>query len=116
MAQVPPDFPSVGHEGALPGAQEKYAARHIDGKFVVGLTDDELRERFEECSNIVAQLAPLFLDELRRFPNFDEARHLTRLRNGIRAKRWAITSAEVDWMVEQVRAQTLTENGPKATS
>jgi len=115
MVQVPPSFPATGHQGTLPGAQVKYTAREIDGKFVVGLTNEERFNRYEECLNIVRQLVPLFHEQLQRHPDFDEARHFARLRNGLRAKQWRVTNAEIDWMVDQVRRQTIaSEAAPPA--
>lgn len=53
---VPDDFPHDPFPAALSGAQPKVAARLIDGKYVVGLTEDERRGRYLMCHDLVEQL------------------------------------------------------------
>ncbi|CAE6895246.1 hypothetical protein R69927_05054 [Paraburkholderia domus] len=45
MMRVPDDFPRDAAPAALAGAQPKLAARMINGRFVVGLTEEERMER-----------------------------------------------------------------------
>lgn len=42
---VPEDFPHDPVPAAIAGAQMKFAAREVDGRYVVGLTEDERRGR-----------------------------------------------------------------------
>ncbi len=53
---VPDDFPRHPFPASLPGAQPKFSARLIDGRYVVGPTEDELIARFLMCSDLVDQL------------------------------------------------------------
>ncbi|OYU44721.1 MAG: hypothetical protein CFE44_11435, partial [Burkholderiales bacterium PBB4] len=50
---VPEDFPRDPFPAALAGSQMKLAARLIDGRYVVGLTDEERYGRFLMCSDLV---------------------------------------------------------------
>ena len=55
---VPEDFPWDPFPASLAGAQMKVAAREIDGKYVVGLTEDERRGRYMVCLDLVPEGHP----------------------------------------------------------
>jgi hypothetical protein len=54
---VPFDFPRNPFPASLSGCQPKVAARFIDGRYVVGLTDAELEGRYICCADLVEQLS-----------------------------------------------------------
>ncbi|MEQ5840456.1 hypothetical protein N0A02_13570 [Paraburkholderia acidicola] len=49
MRHVPDDFPREPYDASLAGSQPKFAVESIDGKYCVGLTDEELLERSRGC-------------------------------------------------------------------
>lgn len=53
---APDDFPRSVTASTLPGTQPKFLARKIDGRYVVGLTKEELHERWAYCEDLVQQL------------------------------------------------------------
>ncbi len=54
--QVPDDFPSPQHLGAVPGAQAKFLAVEYQGRFYSpGCTPPELYERWQHCMHLVPQ-------------------------------------------------------------
>ena len=57
---VPDDFPRDVTPASLSGAQPKLAGRLIEGKLVVGLTEDERRERWDICEDLAQQLVGHF--------------------------------------------------------
>ncbi|MFK0378362.1 hypothetical protein [Pandoraea sp. NPDC090278] len=56
-AQVPDDFPRDVTIPVVPGYQPKIGARRVDGKYIVGYTNEELQERYDECVRMAGQLA-----------------------------------------------------------
>ncbi len=56
VQSIPADFPRQGSLSAVAGAQPKLLARKIDGKFVAGLTQEELHARHDNCADLVEQL------------------------------------------------------------
>lgn len=56
MIKVPDDFPRDVAPAGLAGAQPKLAARMINGRFVVGLTEEERLERWQICEDLAQQL------------------------------------------------------------
>lgn len=53
---IPKDFSKITEIAALGGAVAKFSAREIDGKYVVGNTDAEHRERYLACCSLVSDL------------------------------------------------------------
>ncbi|MDP1680980.1 MAG: hypothetical protein Q8L39_04310, partial [Burkholderiales bacterium] len=53
---VPEDFPHDPFPATLAGAQPKVSAREVDGRYVVGLTEEERRGRYLMCADLVYQL------------------------------------------------------------
>ncbi|MFL9910342.1 hypothetical protein [Paraburkholderia sp. RL17-337-BIB-A] len=57
MRPVPDDFPREPYGTSLAGSQPKLAVRSADGQYRVGLTDEELLERYGACEDLAEQLA-----------------------------------------------------------
>ncbi|PRX84133.1 hypothetical protein B0G73_1611 [Paraburkholderia sp. BL25I1N1] len=66
--QVPEDFPRNVTPASLPGAHPKLAGRLIDGKFVVGLTEEERFERWDICEDLAQQLIGVARKEASKYP------------------------------------------------
>lgn len=54
---IPDSFPRGGAQGAVPGAQPKFLARLIEGRYVCGATDDEVRIRYLICADYVTRMS-----------------------------------------------------------
>ncbi|MET3243475.1 hypothetical protein ABIE53_000220 [Burkholderia sp. OAS925] len=103
MRNVPDDFPRDVTPASLPGAQPKLAARLIDGKFVVGQTDDERFERWQICEDLAQQLVAKARQDAAKYPHHSREVTLQRIRRAIEGKGW-VRAVEVDWLVERLRA------------
>lgn len=103
MSKVPEDFPRVVPDVTMPGAQLKFAAREIDGRFVVGLTEEELCERWEYCEDLAQQLAARtqrkkaagLISDLDVFYKETEQR--------VRGQGWDLSNDEVVWLMNRMR-------------
>lgn len=102
---IPEDFPRDPYPGALPGAQEKLLARLINGRFVVGLTEEELEERYDACIDLVKQLVPYCLRKQSENPSWTAAEVLRRVDAGLQAKKWGQSRAEIRWTVNRLAAE-----------
>jgi hypothetical protein len=104
MKDVPDDFPRGHHAPTVPGAQPKFIARKIDGRYVVGLTEAELHDRWAYCEDLAQQLA---IRTLRKraaglAPDLDAFYCETERR--VRGQGWDISNEEVIWLMKRTRA------------
>lgn len=104
---VPDDFPRDPFPAALSGAQVKFSARKIEGRYVVGLTDDERKARFLMCSDLVEQLICYVQRKQRERPDLTRAALLNQVDIGIRRKGWDLGGSEYDWIMVRLRAKLL---------
>jgi len=103
---VPADFPTTGNElGAVSGVQPKLLARAIDGKFVVGLTAEELYARFDNCSDLVEQLTAYCIRKLAEQPGRPVEELLLQVRLAAESKGWDVSPAELDWIMSKLALQ-----------
>ena len=100
---VPDDFPRDVTPASLYGAQPKLAGRLINGKFVVGQTDDERYQRWEVCEDLAQQLVAKARKDAAKYPQHSREVTLQRMRRAIEAKGW-VSVVEADWLVERLRA------------
>lgn len=103
MADVPVDFPRGCTAPTVPGAQPKFMARKIDGRYFVGLTESELHERWVFCEDLARQLA----ERTRRkvaaglVTDFDAFYRETEYR--VRGQGWGLSNDEVIWLMKRTR-------------
>ena len=102
---IPEDFPRDPFPAALPGAQIKFTARKIDGRYVVGLTEEERRERYEACLDLVEQLVVYTERKHREMTNLTMDELLDKFDRDIRLKDWGLSGVELDWVMKQLRAR-----------
>jgi len=100
---VPGDFPRCPFPSALPGAQPKYIAREVGGKYVVGLTDEELQERYDVCKLLLEDLVTYARRKRIQRPEWSMLDILERIRAGVRSLESGFSEAEIEWLAEQVR-------------
>lgn len=104
---VPDDFPRDPFPAALAGSQMKFAAREIDGRYVVGLTDDERQARFLMCSDLVEQLVGYAQRKQRERPDLTLPALLDSIDLSMRRKGWRLGGSEFDWIMVRLRAKFL---------
>lgn len=105
--KVPDDFPSDPFPAALTGAQPKVAARLIDGKYVVGLTEDERRGRYLMCQDLVEQLTDYAQRKRTERTDLTLPALLDAIDVSVRKKGWEVADIELDWIMGRVRARFL---------
>jgi hypothetical protein len=104
---VPEDYPRDPHPSALSGAQRKFSARLIDGRFVVGLTEEERRERYVFCADWVEQLVSYVSKAQSKKPELSIEGVLDYIHGGIRQERGDLGELELDWIMKKLRARVL---------
>ncbi len=104
---VPDDFPRDPFPASLSGSQPKFAARLVDGKYVVGLTEDERIERYLMCDDMVGQLIVYVEKKRVEKPDLGIVDLLGQVDVGIRRKGWELGSVEFDWIMKQLRVKFL---------
>ena len=97
-AAVPDDFPRA-IPGSLSGAQPKLSGRLVDGRFVEGLTDEELRARYEACSDLAGQLMDYAKRKRAQLADLPLREFLRQLRASVVKKRWDIDADELTWVM-----------------
>jgi hypothetical protein len=100
---VPEDFPRDVTPASLAGAHPKLAGRLIDGKFVVGLTEEERFERWDICEDLAQQLVGVAHKEASKYPENSRDVILERVQRGIESKRWT-SAVETNWLVARLRS------------
>jgi hypothetical protein len=100
---VPEDFPRDVTPASLAGAHPKLAGRLIDGKFVVGLTEEERFERWGICEDLAQQLVGVARKDASKYPENSREVTLERVRRGIEGKHWT-SAAETDWLMTRLRS------------
>lgn len=103
MNGVPEDFPRGDTAATIPGAQPKFIARKIDGRYVVGLTEEELHERWKYCEDLAQQLAARTLRKQAAglITDFDIFYKETEQR--VRGQGWDLSNEEVIWLMRRMR-------------
>lgn len=100
---VPGDFPRDVAPASLAGAHPKVAGRLIDGKFVVGMTEEERFERWDICEDLAQQLVGVARKDASKFPENSHEVTLGRVRRAIEGKQWT-SVVETDWLMARLRS------------
>lgn len=100
---VPADFPRGGEAGSVPGFQPKVLARVINGKYVVGLTAEELYARWFFCEDLAIQFAARTTRKLSEGLVSDLDAFYRDTERRIRAQPWGLSEEEVQWLMKRSR-------------
>ncbi|WP_239482735.1 hypothetical protein [Paraburkholderia sp. C35] len=103
IKHVPEDFPRNVTPASLAGAHPKLAGRLIDGKFVVGLTEEERFERWDICEDLAQQLVGVAQKDASKYPERSREMTLECIRRGISGKQWT-SVVETDWLMGRLRS------------
>ncbi|MDM0024631.1 hypothetical protein [Variovorax saccharolyticus] len=112
--QIPSDFPRSLELGAVAGYQSKLAVKMVEGRFVEGLTDEEHKERFLACQDLVEQLESYCRRKLRENAALDVPTLLPLVRRGVVNKDWDLSVSELDWIMNRLsdRLNRMAAPGP----
>jgi len=103
---IPPDFPR-GELSAVAGVQPKLCVRLLDGKYVAGWTDEELRIRYANCEDLVQQLTAYVIRKATENPDWTKEFNLGRLEKALarkgRSGEWDVTTDEQAWIMACLR-------------
>lgn len=103
LRRVPDDFPRGSAAATVPGSQPKFLARKIGGRFVVGLTEDELYARWYYCEDLAQQLAARTRRKMASglVPDLEAFYQETERR--VRGQGWDVNENEVQWLMKRAR-------------
>lgn len=105
---VPADFPRDPFPASLSGSQLKFSARKIGDRYVVGLTAEELQERYEMCQDLATQLIARTNRKREEglVPDIDAFYSETerRIRSQSERDGWDFSEPELKWIFERMRA------------
>lgn len=101
---TPEDFPCGVTASTLPGAQFKFVARKIDGRYVVGLTREELHERWVYCEDLAQQLSARTLRKQAEGVVSDLEAFYLETEHRVRGQGWGLSNDEVNWLMRRTRA------------
>lgn len=107
---VPEDFPQDPFPASLAGAQLKVVACEIDGRYLVGLTEDERRGRYRMCADLVEQLIAYTEKKQLQRGDLTMTALLDEIDASVRRKGWELGSVEFDWIMRRVRDRFLHQN------
>ncbi|WP_284454521.1 hypothetical protein [Cupriavidus campinensis] len=98
LNDVPADFPRITIPAVVTGAQPKIGVREIDGRYVVGQTEEERYERWDICEDLAQQLLPVAQKDEAGQPGQERERTLCRVRISVSQKGWC-SEDELDWII-----------------
>lgn len=100
------DFPNGYFLGAVPGSQPKFLAREIDGRYVVGPTEAELKERHSLCLRLVEQFRRLHLNHVPATPPDDPtAPSLAEIFAYVALQGWNLSAQERVWIIQKIESR-----------
>jgi len=104
---IPDDFPGGAPLASLAGAQPKLAVRLVNGKYIVGLTEEERLERYEVCEDLAQQFAVYCARKISENRSLTHDLALARARVGFARKvslgEWDFSEAEQDWVMKRAQ-------------
>ena len=102
---IPKDFPRDPWPAAVSGVQPKFAARKIGGRFVVGLTPEELAVRYDNCQDLVVQLTAYCQRKLAADSALTLDSFLPKVEQSCSKKSWDVSPIELTWIMSKVRLE-----------
>jgi hypothetical protein len=97
---TPEDFPRDYGQGAVGGVQPKLLVRKNGKTYVHGLTGEERYARYDNCFDMVNQLAKYCRRKILERPEWSPKELLEKVRTSVESRAdWDFSSGEVDWMM-----------------
>lgn len=106
QAATPTDFPKVTERSSLGGAVTKFSARQIEGRYIVGNTAEETRERYVACCSLLSDLI-IYCDKKRAQDSaWSTDALLERVENGLKGSpQLELTHSELKWVLRELSIQ-----------
>lgn len=108
--RVPDDFPREPDPGSVTGVQPKLLVREVHGCYLSGLTEEQLRVRYDACEDLARQLYAYVSRKIASWGLPPDVA-LTRAEKGVRLKvdagNWDLSQAEVAWVMKRTRELVL---------
>lgn len=95
----------------MSGVQNKLSARKIGGRFVGGMTEDELWVRYDACRDLSMKLVELAEAKRDQYAELSLREFLRRFRVGVVKNGWGLAVEELDWVMRRVSAAMGSEPG-----
>lgn len=100
---TPSDFPRDDGSGAVSGVQPKLLVRKIGNRYVHGLTSEELYARYDNCFDMVSQLATYCHRKIEERPEWSTKELLEKVQLAVEGRAdWDFSSGEVKWMMREL--------------
>jgi hypothetical protein len=104
--RVPDDFPRDQDLGSVTGVQPKLLVREVDGRYLSGLTEEQLWVRYDACEDLATQLTA-YVSRKIASSGLSPDVALTRVEKGVRLKvdsgEWDFFQGEVAWVMKRTR-------------
>jgi hypothetical protein len=104
--RVPDDFPRDQDLGSVTGVQPKLLVREVDGRYLSGLTEEQLWVRYDACEDLASQLSAYASRKIAS-SGLSPDLALTRAEKGVRLKvdtgEWDFSQHEVTWVMKRTR-------------
>jgi hypothetical protein len=99
---IPESFPRESVLASVSGFQNKITARRINGKYIVGLTEEEILERYINCEDFAQQIVDYCLRKAVENPDWTHDFNFDRTIRGVAHKVsqrvFRFSDSEQDWM------------------
>ena len=102
LASTPAEFPRTTERGAVGGAATKFNARYVDGRYLVGDTPDETRERYIACCSLVSDLIA-YCHRKQKQASWTGDALLEKVEDGLKhSPQLELTQAERQWVMHEL--------------
>lgn len=92
----------------MSGVHPKLCVRLVDGKYISGWTEEELRSRYDNCEDLAHQLVAYATRKATENPVWTREFNLDRLEKALASKgrsgEWDITADEQAWIMARIQA------------
>lgn len=105
MTDVPASFPHPIKLGAIAGAQPKLLVQKVGDKYVSGVTEEDLKERYAICSDMVEQLHAYSERKLLENPTQSKSTLVESIKVSVKNKGWGFSDAEIDWIGKELASK-----------
>jgi hypothetical protein len=104
--RVPDDFPREPDLGSVTGVQPKLLVREVHGRYLSGLTEEQLWVRYDACEDLASQLSAYASRKIASSGLSPDVA-LARAEKGVRLKvdtgEWDFSQPEVEWVMKRTR-------------
>lgn len=111
--RIPDDFPREPDLGSVTGVQPKLLVREVEGRYQIGLTEDELWLRYDVCRDLAGQLSE-YVRRKMAIAGLSADVALSRAGKGARLKvdsgEWDFSQPELAWVLNRTQQLLLDDS------